>query len=252
MHRSLKPAKHAAQTLLRHRADAQACAAAAPVPGQRPWPQQLEVLHACGFEPGAPGPSAGAESSGRMTEQEQEQAAEQQGNGEADSRARSGGIGSGQVLESYPLPESPNQPAQRGGIASSSAAYSDDGQGMAARRITLEIDGGRQPGQATIANVSGGFAAQPGMAWAAGDDVRWRQPRQGLPPAAEGYGVAAMLRVTDAEWHSRIEQDWYAATVAVDLFAFVYVALFYQARPARRLQLCHRRKPGSLRGGFAS
>lgn len=37
------------------------------------------------------------------------------------------------------------------------------------------------------------------------------------------------LRIKRTESHSRVEQDWYAATVAVDLLAFLYTALFYQA-----------------------
>lgn len=37
------------------------------------------------------------------------------------------------------------------------------------------------------------------------------------------------LCIESTESHSRLEQDWYAATVAVDLLAFLYTALFYQA-----------------------
>jgi hypothetical protein len=39
---------------------------------------------------------------------------------------------------------------------------------------------------------------------------------------------AAALTIEHAEWHGRIEQDWYAATAMVDLLTFIYVAIFYQ------------------------
>ena len=39
-------------------------------------------------------------------------------------------------------------------------------------------------------------------------------------------------RIRGVEWHSHIEADWYAATVAVDILVFVYVALFYQVQSA--------------------
>ena len=39
------------------------------------------------------------------------------------------------------------------------------------------------------------------------------------------------IRIESVEWHSRIEKDWYAATVFVDLLTFVYVAFFYQVCP---------------------
>jgi len=40
--------------------------------------------------------------------------------------------------------------------------------------------------------------------------------------------MRAGIRIEGVEWHSRIEKDWYAATVFVDLLTFVYVAFFYQ------------------------
>ena len=43
----------------------------------------------------------------------------------------------------------------------------------------------------------------------------------------EGVGP---LRVCGAEAHSRRQQDYYAATVAVDVLSFLYVAINYQAR----------------------
>ena len=38
----------------------------------------------------------------------------------------------------------------------------------------------------------------------------------------------------DLGTHLRAEQDWYAATVAVDFFSFIYLALFYQVRCSQR------------------
>lgn len=38
------------------------------------------------------------------------------------------------------------------------------------------------------------------------------------------------LDVRDVVWHSRQENDWYAATVTVDCLAFLYVAFLYQVR----------------------
>jgi hypothetical protein len=34
--------------------------------------------------------------------------------------------------------------------------------------------------------------------------------------------------VEGAESHAQMEQDWYMLTVAADLLAFLYAALFYQ------------------------
>ena len=47
---------------------------------------------------------------------------------------------------------------------------------------------------------------------------------------AQGPTLRSGIRLESVEWHSRIEKDWYAATVFVDLLTFVYVALFYQVR----------------------
>lgn len=43
------------------------------------------------------------------------------------------------------------------------------------------------------------------------------------------------LDILAVESHSRLEQDWYAATVALDVVAFLYVVIFYQARTLPRL-----------------
>ena len=39
------------------------------------------------------------------------------------------------------------------------------------------------------------------------------------------------IEILAVESHSRSEQDWYAATVALDVVAFLYVVIFYQASP---------------------
>ncbi len=230
--RSLKPAKHAAQTLLRHKEDAQACARE---PNQDAQPQPLAELHA--RSSGMAGSSIALAGSQTAAEGGVEEG--------------SSGGGAGQGLESYPLPDSPDQAPLRGASASGAPtiAFSaqDQEAGASGRRGALEIESGQQPDQARAAEGTsggGGGGGFPPQAPGAGDDVRWR-PAQGfgmqqVPAAAagqgSGYGVTAMLRIVDAEWHSRIEQDWYAATVAVDLFAFVYVALFYQVPPSSTAQ----------------
>lgn len=58
-------------------------------------------------------------------------------------------------------------------------------------------------------------------------------------PAVEGLGS---LKVYGAEAHSRRQQDYYAATVAVDVLSFLYVAVNYQVRNMRipgLAALCH-------------
>lgn len=61
----------------------------------------------------------------------------------------------------------------------------------------------------------------------------------------EGAGFADVegigpLRVCGAEAHSRRQQDYYAATVAVDVLSFLYVAINYQVRQrgAPRMAVC--------------
>ena len=43
-----------------------------------------------------------------------------------------------------------------------------------------------------------------------------------------GPVIRSGISIEDVEWHSRIENDWYAVTVFVDLLTFIYVAFFYQ------------------------
>ncbi len=38
------------------------------------------------------------------------------------------------------------------------------------------------------------------------------------------------LETLDVECHSRAEQDWYAATVSIDVLVFLWVVFFYQVR----------------------
>ena len=47
---------------------------------------------------------------------------------------------------------------------------------------------------------------------------------------SQAAGLLRRLQIVRVDWHSRIEQDWYAATFAADLLAFIYVICFYQAR----------------------
>ena len=46
------------------------------------------------------------------------------------------------------------------------------------------------------------------------------------------------ISIEGVEWHSRIEKDWYAVTVFVDLLTFIYVAFFYQASTLSRTAYC--------------
>ena len=155
----------------------------------------------------------------------------------ADSPAASGGAPAGtadpgpadqQRLESYPLAESPEQRRQGRhlpwGEPSSSGQLQqppEEGARAAAAEGTVEPDLARAPASSGL----------PGAAHGAGSDMRWRAgPVHGLGFAGGFEGATPLLRVLGAEWHSRVEQDWYAPTVAVDLFTFIYVALFYQVR----------------------
>ena len=52
-----------------------------------------------------------------------------------------------------------------------------------------------------------------------------------VPNKARGPVMRSGIRIESVEWHSRIEKDWYAATVFVDLLTFIYVAVFYQVLP---------------------
>jgi hypothetical protein len=40
-----------------------------------------------------------------------------------------------------------------------------------------------------------------------------------------------LLQVEGAKSHAQMEQDWYMLTVAADLLAFLYAAMFYQVGP---------------------
>ena len=46
------------------------------------------------------------------------------------------------------------------------------------------------------------------------------------------------ISIEGVEWHSRIENDWYAVTVFVDLLTFIYVAFFYQVSTLSRTDYC--------------
>lgn len=64
-----------------------------------------------------------------------------------------------------------------------------------------------------------------------GSSLRGQQAEPSLPSKACGPVMRSGIRLDTVEWHSRIEKDWYAATVFVDLLTFIYVAIFYQVIP---------------------
>lgn len=53
-----------------------------------------------------------------------------------------------------------------------------------------------------------------------------------------GPAMRSGISIVGVEWHSRIEKDWYAVTVFVDLLTFIYVAFFYQASTLSRTDYC--------------
>lgn len=158
---------------------------------------------------------------------------------------------------SYPLAESPDPPApgQAPGSGRSGPAWADradlpeaphtgrhsaeatgscgdmDGPSSSARAGSQQQDSssaeqGSRPGvrlpapdrdQAASSSVEGGSPS--GL----------RKPSHS-EAAKKGRGpvLRSGISIEGVEWHSRIEKDWYAATVFVDLLTFIYVALFYQ------------------------
>lgn len=53
----------------------------------------------------------------------------------------------------------------------------------------------------------------------------WLQVRRRGPPTDL---ETSDMKILTVESHSRSEQDWYAATVALDVLAFLYVVIFFQ------------------------
>lgn len=228
--RSLKPAKHAAHTLLRHKAELDGAAGpplqAATQPEQAPPQEPAEWQTARGRDADRPESSQGAGQAGAHGD-------------EAGSSAAGGGAQAGasdpsgdqQRLESYPLPESPEQQRRQGPAGGPPAPPEASHAGAA---------------EPDLAHA-GGSGGLSGAAHGAGDDVRWlRGPVRGLGFGGGFGGAKPPLRVLGAEWHSRVEQDWYAVNVAVDLVTFVYVALFYQVRFGSCAALMHASLQGAL------
>ncbi|CAL8464921.1 g4456 [Coccomyxa elongata] len=221
--RSLKPAKHAGLTLLRHKAATQR--------------QPLSVAS-----------STGAAAALSASHQGQQLLPLDVGE-EADSTTRGHpGEDAGSRLASFPLPDSPDQPFP-GGSGSPYKEYPPTASRSQAPQDGASQDWAQSSGTEGAATEHGCGIRGVGsteqqlarrlQAAAAQHDLSGRdrqcaeQRREGDaggapwgPPAGVTPGA---LTIEDVEWHGRIEQDWYAATALVDLLSFIYVAIFYQA-----------------------
>ena len=233
MRRSLKPAKHAGQTLMRCKQDQ---AAHSRAPGLQPWPQE-------GSLPGSADASEG--SSSRMQAQPNA------------SRANA-------ELVSYPLAESPELPSRLGRASMQPFKPDSEGTGHQRAERAGNSQGSSQSQRAnrqqgpfrhedsahSNGSAEGLQSSQSQGERAASEHGREDNSRPLLEEAssqqgqhsgfqtshrAQGSTLRSGIRLESVEWHSRIEKDWYAATVFVDLLTFVYVAFFYQVSP---LQLC--------------
>lgn len=221
MCRSLKPAKHAGQTLLRHKAATAEASQQLP-PDARPSASLQQ-------QPGTPC-GRRDDTTGAPTQPEG-----------ASEEARGGAR-----LESFPLPDSPERPILDRASTSSS--------GRAGRSTDFPQD--QRPGLSSSTVVrwrgeqasSSGPRTQPGSSptepqsaavdsnGSAGDGQDAWQPLGSRPAAYSGTTPSAAtsgpaITIEQVEWHGRIEQDWYAATAMVDLLTFIYVAIFYQVKP---------------------
>ena len=200
--RSLKPAKHAGLTLLRHKAAAQRQALCLP---SADWPS------------GAP--SASQQSCGAQPRQSPPPLEVTEGaDGESESGMEQRTTGTASRLTSFPLPDSPDIDAP------GAARYSEDSVAASANWAGQKSGSREWPrsgldeGAATENGGSGGSRQSGGQRGAFGGAAR------GLT----GGFTPGTLAIEDVEWHGRIEQDWYAATALVDLLSFIYVAVFYQ------------------------
>ena len=229
MCRSLKPAKHAGQTLMRCKQDKSA---------RSRTPQLQSQLH----ESSQPGSADASESSSSRTQ--------------AQPNASEANAG----LVSYPLAESPEPPsrlgrasmqpsepdsegsghqqAERAGVSqgSSQSQRADRQQGPARREEAAHSSNnaaGLQPSQSQAERA----ASEHGREGITKPSLEEASSQQGqlsglqMSHKAQGPTLRSGIRLESVEWHSRIEKDWYAATVFVDLLTFVYVALFYQVSP---------------------
>ena len=246
MRRSLKPAKHAGQTLMRCKQDQ---SARSHEPRLQPRPQESSL----------PDSADAVEGSSSRT-QAQPNA----------SRANAG-------LVSYPLAESPELPSRLGRPSMQPSEPDSEGSGHQRAERTGNAEGlsqtqrvdreqgpvRREEAAHSSNNAAGWQSSQSQAERAASEHGREDGTRPSLegPSSQQGQhsGVQTShkakgpmlrsgIRLESVEWHSRIEKDWYAATVFVDLLTFVYVALFYQVSP---LQLHLGSKTGWLMTGVA-
>ena len=221
--RSLKPAKHAGQTLMRWKQDHSARSQA---PGLQPRPQERSLPN-----------SADASEGSSSRTQTQSNA----------SRVNA-------ALVSYPLAESPEPPSRLGRASMQPSEPDFDGSGhqrgergddsqvsSQSWRADRQLGPARREEAAHSSNTSAGLHSSQSQAErAASEHGREGKTRPSLDgassqheqhPKAQGPTLRSGIRLESVEWHSRIEKDWYAATVFVDLLTFVYVALFYQVSP---------------------
>ena len=266
--RSLKPAQHAGQTLMRCKQD-------------QMLPSQVSATH----QPSFMSPATNAASLPRLL-----RVADHQGQLEDSSSpprvspdqdaeasiassqpSTSGGSGSAgragrslpqpaqyrgnAELVSYPLVESPEQsgPGRPARASASEAPKGRDGQPWAGRAAVPDSSSVKEHPAGPAASSSKMSAHQssarsgPQSSSAQAEaevlpdeeksvqssnreggisSARGQPAKPGLPYQVMSSGIG----IESVEWHSRIEKDWYAATVFVDLLTFIYVAVFYQVR----------------------
>lgn len=280
--RSLKPAQHAGQSLMRCRQDQV-------MRSQEPASRQSRSLES------APGNAASLASSSRgsdgrahLSESSLQQQVSPDKAGEAGKQGTqpystesltqpgpSGSQGStertgrspprasssrgGGELVSYPLAESPEQsgPDRPARASPATAAQDEDGQSWADTAAIPESppqeehfgkfsaspyceDNTQTDTKADSQPQASSPDAQQRRRSEVGDSAQSPSVDGGHPFVADqqsepkvhhkapGPDMRAGIRIESVEWHSRIEKDWYAATVFVDLLTFVYVAFFYQ------------------------
>ena len=175
--------------------------------------------------------------------------------------------GSGEIV-SYPLSESPEQSGPgRPAKASTAGTYQGtDGQSWAATSAMPDSSTGAEHPGGPVAQSDDTRASQSstraehqsgsgesehseppdkedsnqnsavGADFSPSLSSRRQQAEPSLPYSARGPVMRSGIRLDTVEWHSRIEKDWYAATVFVDLLTFIYVAIFYQVLPSSLLQ----------------
>ena len=229
MRRSLKPAKHAGQTLMRCKQDQ---SARSRVLGLQPRPQESSL-------PGSADSPEG--SSSRM----QAQPSASRTNAElvsyplAESPEVPSRLGRASMQPSEPASEgSGHQRAERAGSpqGSSQSQRADRQQGPFRHEKSAHSNGSAE-GLQSSQNQAERAASEQGREDNTGPSIEGALSQQGQRSGFQTSHTAhwptlrSGIRLESVEWHSRIEKDWYAATVFVDLLTFVYVALFYQVSP---------------------